>query len=94
MRDALREGGQLLVTFKSTRYSRFKFGELGEGVFWRRQIISDDQKGLELDFFDEPRLNSFLDGVFRLRRLLHLEKVGVRTKVVLTDWSATIERAR
>jgi len=94
MRDALREGGQLLVTFKSTMDSRFKFGELGEGAPWRRQITSGDQKGLELDFFDEPRLNSLLDGVFRLRRLLHLEEVDVRTKVVLTDWSATVERAR
>ena len=94
MKDALSDEGQLLVTLKSTRDSRFTSGEPVEGAPWRRRITSGDQKGLELEFFDEPRLHSFLDGEFRLRRLFHLEEVDTTNSAVFADWSVTAERAR
>jgi len=79
MRDALREAGQLIVTFKSTRDTRFSEGEAIEGHHRRRRIASGDQQGLEMDFFDEARLVALLGGMFEIKRLLHLEETDVMT---------------
>lgn len=90
MRRALKPGGQLLVTLKSTQDSRYADGIPVSRDGYRRQV-QDVQKGLEMQFYDEGKVRELVRG-YELVSISHLMTHYLSKNMVLADWSVVLKR--
>lgn len=90
MRRALKPGGQLLLTLKSTQDSRYADGIPVSADGYRRQV-QDVQKGLKMQFYDEGKVRDLARG-FELVSISHLMTQYLSKGMVLADWSVVLKR--
>jgi SAM-dependent methyltransferase len=92
MRRALKPGGQLLLTLKSTLDSRYVDGVPVSRDGYRRQV-QDVQKGLEMQFYDEARVRE-LARDWEIVSISHLMTQYLSKGMTLADWSIVLKRSR
>lgn len=90
MRRALKPGGQLLLTLKSTQDSRYVEGIPVSADGYRRQV-QDVQIGLEIQFYDERKVRE-LAGGFDIVSISHLMTQYLSKRMVLADWSVVLTK--